>query len=223
VDLIFACGAYASYAGDFSRLLQLAEQGRKVAEARFADESGEMQTFSTWRGTALVGLGRLDEALKELDSAVLSRERTQSGIYLAGSLLQRSWCYERMGRWLEALADAERASVLLLTRPDNPRLIAGQATYARLLAQVGRAEAAAAALAAIPAALLQQVPKGHRHWASYHRAEARIATANAEPEKAQAAAAHAERVLAVAFGPEHLWTEEARGDTLRPAATANKP
>lgn len=222
VDLLFACGAYASYAGDFPRLLQLAEQGRKVAQARFADESGEMQTFSTWRGTALVGLGRLDQALKELDAAVASRERTQSGIYLAGSLLQRSWCYERMGRPTDALNDAARASELLLTRPDNPRLIAGQATYARLLAQAGRVQDAGVALAAIPAALLKEVPKGHRHWANYHRAEARIALANAEPQKALAAAQRAEQALAAAFGAQHLWTHEARDDVPRPNAAPSK-
>ena len=210
VDILFACGAYANYAGNFSELLKLAEEGARVASPRFSEESGEMQTFQSWRGAALTGLGRYAEAAAVLDANIASRERTASGIYLAGSLLFRSWCFERMGKGALALADAERASQILLASPGNPRLISAQATTARLLADAGQAEQAEAALQRIPASLLTESPPGHRHLANVERARAAIARARGNAQQAAQHAASAKAWLSAAFGPEHVWTLEAR-------------
>ena len=215
VDLVFACGAYANYAGDFELLLKLTEECVRIAGPRFAEESGEMQTFEGWRGAALTGLGRFDEALATLNRNVVSRERTKSGIYLAGSLLLRSWCLERMGRYDEALADARQASEILRDSPQNARLIAAQASYARLLARAGKVEEARAALALLSPGLLAQMPPQHRNLALVERALGTIARAEGDSAGAQKHFANAQSWLSAAFGPSHVWTQEVQTDAAR--------
>ncbi len=215
VDLVFACGAYANYAGDFDLLLKLTEEGQRIAGPRFAEESGEMQTFEGWRGAALTGIGRLDEALATLNRNVASRERTKSGIYLAGSLLLRSWCLERMGRFDEALTDARQASEILRDYPQSARLITSQASYARLLARAGKVEEAKAALAVLTPGLLAQMPPQHRNLALVERARGTIARAEGDTVAAQMHFANAQTWLAAAFGPGHVWTQEVQADALR--------
>lgn len=214
LDYAFACTAEATYSGDFVRLLNLATDGATRAKTVYAEESGYMQTFYGWQGFALTGLGRYDEAKPIIDRAIALRERTKSGPYLAGTYTQRAWLHERQGDWAAAAEDFEKASIALTDFRNNPRIITAQAGLARAYGHLGRKTDAQAALAVIPPAVLREVPPGYRSLAGKRRAEALILRLQGDEAGAQAAFKEAESWLAADFGPDHIWTVEARNERL---------
>lgn len=214
LDYAFACTAEATYSGDFARLLALASDGAARARPIYAEEDGYMQTFYGWQGMALTGLGRYAEARPIIDRAIQLREKTRSGVYLAGTYTQRGWFHERQGNWQAALADYQKASAALSGFRNNPRIITAQAGLARSYARLGQAAEAEAALAVIPQAVLEEVPPHYRSVAGKRRAEGLILRLRGDEAGAQAAFQEAEGWLAADFGPDHVWTREARDERM---------
>jgi tetratricopeptide (TPR) repeat protein len=214
LDYAFACTAEATYSGDFARLLSLATEGAARAKPVYAEEDGYMQTFYGWQGMALIGLGRFDEAAPLINRTIALREKTRSGIYLAGTYTQRGWLNERRGDWAAAAADYQKASAALTDFRNNPRIVTAQAGLARALAHLGRAAEAEAALAVIPQSVLDEMPPHYRSIAGKRRAEALILRLKGDEAGAQAAFKEAESWLAADFGPDHVWTREARDERL---------
>ncbi len=212
LDYAFACTAEASYSGDFRRLLKLATEGATRAKPVYAEESGYMQTFYSWQGYALTGLGRFDEALPITDRAIKLREQTRSGPYLAGTYIQRAWLHERRGDWASALADYQKASAALIEFRNNPRIVAAQAGLARNHARLGQLAEARAALAMIPQAVIDELPPHSRILANHQRALAWLLRLEGDEAAAQALFTEVESWLAKDFGQHHLWTQEVRAE-----------
>lgn len=215
LDYAFACTAEAAYAGDFARLLQLSTQSVARAKPIYAEESGYMQTFYGWQGSALTGLGRFAEARPLLDRAVALREKTRSGPYLAGSYTQRAWLNERQGDLEAALSDYKKASAAMVDYQSNIRIVLSQVGLSRLHGKLGHLAEAEAALAVIPPDVLAQLPAHYRTLAHYRRAQAFILRLKGDEAGAQAAFREAESWLSESFGPDHLWTVEARNERLQ--------
>ena len=214
LDYAFACTAEATYSGDFARLLKLATDGAARARPVYAEEDGYMQTFYAWQAMALTGLGRYAEAKPMIDRAIALREKTRSGVYLAGTYTQRGWFYERQGNWQAALEDYQKASAALADFRHNPRVITAQAGLARAHAHLGQLTEAEAALTVIPQTVVDELPPHYRSLAGKRRAEALILRLKGDEAGAQAAFKQAESWLAADFGPDHIWTREARDERL---------
>ncbi|MBV9581417.1 MAG: CHAT domain-containing protein [Chloroflexi bacterium] len=127
--------------GHYSRALETANSSRRAfLELRRVNDAAFVGRVAAY---CLLSLNRLEEGV-DLASAVAAEfEASGAGINVAGTLLLRSACLRRLGRYTEALADLERSEAIFASSDCGGWVAVVAGERAAVLASAGDWHAAA--------------------------------------------------------------------------------